>query len=134
MSLWEDVYPRAKLSAGSSQSRMVNKDAWGKAISDINSQSTTARAHPTDVLMKGLVEWKVFGISSSGVEQHFSKVVVFFGPTCHITIINNHRIIVIQSVSGCAFVSILAITILISDCLPSMVGLCTNLGASNSIF
>ena len=54
--------------------------------------------------------------------------------TCHIPIINTHRLIVIQSVSGCAFVSILAITILISDCLPSMVGLTTNLGASMSLF
>ena len=52
--------------------------------------------------------------------------------TFHIPIINIHRLIVIQSVSGCAFVLILAITILVSDCLPSMVGLCTNLGASKS--
>ena len=58
---------------------MVNKDAWGKAISGINSHSATARAHPTDVLMKGLVEWKVFGIRSSGVEQNFRKAAVVFG-------------------------------------------------------
>ena len=70
---WEDVLPRAVLAAGSSSSGMVNKDVWAKAISNINKHGATARAHPTDAFMAGLVEWTAFGISSSGVETHFSK-------------------------------------------------------------
>lgn len=76
---WEDVYPRAAVAAAGRSTRTVNKDAWLRAITDINRTPATSRAHPTNVIMKALTTWRVFGISSSGVEQNFSKNSWSFG-------------------------------------------------------
>ena len=76
---WEDIYPRALAAAGSMKGHTTNKDAWLKAVTGVGKHHMTSRAHPTNVLMKALMTWRVVGISSSGVEQSFSKNCYTFG-------------------------------------------------------
>ena len=72
---FDDVYPRAKSLAGISNkdSPDANKDGWRIAVERLNSTKTLKACHPTDVLKDALVLYKLFGPSSSGVEQSFSK-------------------------------------------------------------
>jgi hypothetical protein len=76
---WEDIYPRALAAAGSMTGHTTNKDAWLTAVTGVGRHHMTSRAHPTNVLMKALMTWRVVGISSSGVEQSFSKNCFTFG-------------------------------------------------------
>ena len=69
---FEDVHPRvigyAKTSAGK-----TSKNCW-KDVTDMIRQSNKRGCnHPIDVITEGSILHHVFGISSSGVEQHFSK-------------------------------------------------------------
>ena len=50
-----------------------NKSAWHEAISRCRAHHATAKAHPTDVLFETLVQYFAHGLSTSGVEQAFSK-------------------------------------------------------------
>ena len=50
-----------------------NKSAWREAISRCRAHHATAKAHPTDVLFEALVQYFAHGLSTSGVEQAFSK-------------------------------------------------------------
>lgn len=50
-----------------------NKDAWREALRRIKERAPLSAAHPTDALNHALVAYMAFGISSSGVEQGFSK-------------------------------------------------------------
>ena len=71
---FEDVHPRAlheaSIAVGSAN---PNKSAWKTAIDKIKAHQGVAISHPTDALVDGLVLYSVFGVSSSGVEQNFSK-------------------------------------------------------------
>ena len=71
---FEDVFPRAlheaSIAVGSAN---PNKSAWKTAIDKIKAHQGVAISHPTDALVDGLVLYSVFGVSSSGVEQNFSK-------------------------------------------------------------
>ena len=77
---FEDVHPRAvnvaSMSAGSAD---LNKSSWKTAIDKINAHSAVAKCHPTDDLRSALVLYHTIGISSSGVEQNFSKAEWGFG-------------------------------------------------------
>ena len=52
----------------------VNKHAWKHIYDKIRGHNVTAKNHPMDVLKTALILYFVFGISSSGVEQAFSKI------------------------------------------------------------
>ena len=51
----------------------INKSAWHEAIVKIQRHHITAEAHPVDALLRGLILYFVFGVSSSGLEQYFGK-------------------------------------------------------------
>jgi hypothetical protein len=71
---FEDVMPRAVNEAALlATSDDPNKSAWREILRKINAHKTVAENHPTDALKDGLVLYYVFGLSSSGVEQSFSK-------------------------------------------------------------
>lgn len=71
---FEDVFPRALYEASTAAgSKDPNKSAWKTSIDKIKAHHLVAKCHPTDELVAGLVLYEVFGISSSGVEQNFSK-------------------------------------------------------------
>ena len=69
---WLDVYPRAqRLMKHDAESGNKNKDAWRLALQRL---SLARGGHPTAALRSALVQYLVFGASSSGVEQDFSKL------------------------------------------------------------
>ena len=69
---WLDVYPRAqRLLKHDAESGNKNKDAWRLALQRL---SLARGGHPTAALRSALVQYLVFGASSSGVEQDFSKL------------------------------------------------------------
>ncbi|CAE8641554.1 unnamed protein product [Polarella glacialis] len=72
---WQDIFPRARMIAAQRKDapQDANKDAWRTALSRINSHRITAKCHPTDVLRAALRQYLAFGVSTSGVEQAFSK-------------------------------------------------------------
>lgn len=71
---FEDVMPRAVNEAALlASSDDPNKSAWREILRKINAHATVAENHPTDALKEGLVLYYAFGLSSSGVEQSFSK-------------------------------------------------------------
>ena len=72
---WQDVFPRARMIAAqrADAPQNANKDAWRAALNRINSHRVTAKCHPTDVLRAALCQYLAFGVSTSGVEQAFSK-------------------------------------------------------------
>ena len=81
---FEDVRPRAlnaatRLIKVHDKSRTENKNAWKEVIDRIKSRRDVALGHPTDALEKGLQLYYGFGLSSSGVEQSFSKSQLKFG-------------------------------------------------------
>ena len=79
-SQFEDVYPRAVAeNIIISKSNNPNKSAWKSIIDKINATPSVAGLHPTNDLSLGLVLWFAFGISSSGVEQGFSRAQWGFG-------------------------------------------------------
>ena len=63
------MFPRAKARMAVSA---TNKDAW-KSVLQHMSSSKLSTMHPTSELRKALISYAAFGISTSGVEQHFSK-------------------------------------------------------------
>lgn len=67
----QDIYPRVK--AMQAMSACTNKEAWKKIYDRIHAVKGTSIAHPMDDLVEGLILLFVFGVSSSGVEQFFSK-------------------------------------------------------------
>ena len=69
---YQDVHPRAMAVVRPAKGN-VNKIAWKLIYDKIQAHHMTARNHPMDVLIKALVLYFVCGISSSGVEQAFSK-------------------------------------------------------------
>ena len=50
-----------------------NQAAWAAIIAKLSSRKRARDAHPVDVLRQALVHYLVFGGSTSGVEQGFSK-------------------------------------------------------------
>lgn len=70
---WSDVYPRAQVQYVSSKAQNDNRAAWARTLQLIQKHNATREAHPTDVLQVALLHYVVFGGSSSGVEQNFSK-------------------------------------------------------------
>ena len=71
---FDDIFPRAVCESSSiAKSDEPNKSAWRDIIRKTNANLSVARAHPTQVLNKGLILYYVFGVSSSGVEQSFSQ-------------------------------------------------------------
>ena len=69
---WLDVYPRAqRLMKHDAESGNKNKDAWRLALQRL---SLARGGHPTAALRSALGQYLVFGASSSGVEQDFSKL------------------------------------------------------------
>ena len=73
ISQWEDVYSRAQVHYGGVSSQNDNRAAWCRALRLLKQHAATKKAHPTHVLEKALLHYFVFGGSSSGVEQNFSK-------------------------------------------------------------
>lgn len=69
---YQDVHPRAMAVVRPARGN-INKIAWKLIVDKIQAHHMTAKNHPMDVLKKALVLYFVFGISSSGVEQAFSK-------------------------------------------------------------
>ena len=69
---YQDVWPRAMAVVRAAKD--VNKHAWKFIYDKIQEHHLTAKNHPMDVLMPALILYFVFGISSSGVEQSFSKI------------------------------------------------------------
>ena len=67
----QDIYPRVK--AMQTMNDLTNKEAWKKIYDKIHAVKGTSIAHPMDDLLEGLILLFVFGVSSSGVEQFFSK-------------------------------------------------------------
>ena len=71
---FQDIHPRAvALTRSLSKCGDVNKVAWKTIHDKIHGLTATARHHPMDALVLALRLYFVFGISSSGVEQNFSK-------------------------------------------------------------
>ena len=70
---FEDVLPRAVNEAAVLARVDPNKSAWREILRKIDAHQSVAASHPTDALRKCLVLYFVFGLSSSGVEQSFSK-------------------------------------------------------------
>lgn len=70
---WEDVYSRAQVHYSRASSQNENRAAWCRALRLLKQHIATKKAHPTHVLEKALLHYFVFGGSSSGVEQNFSK-------------------------------------------------------------
>jgi hypothetical protein len=69
---FQDIHPRvcslAETAAGDG-----NKNYWKSILDKIRSHNQSAANHPSDAVLEGLILWFVFGLSSSGVEQFFSK-------------------------------------------------------------
>jgi hypothetical protein len=72
---WQDIFPRARSHA---QSGASNREAWRTVLKRVASCSALSDAHPTDVLRRALIAYFAFSISSSGVEQKFSKGALMF--------------------------------------------------------
>ena len=72
-SQWKDVYTRAQVHYRRASSQNENREAWCRALRLLKQHIATRKAHPTHVLEKALLHYFVFGGSSSGVEQNFSK-------------------------------------------------------------
>lgn len=69
---FQDLYPRVQAMARS-MTDCTNKESWKRIYDKVNAVRGTAIAHPTEALVEGLILLFVFGVSSSGVEQFFSK-------------------------------------------------------------
>ena len=74
---WRDLLPRAKshlqLNPLSQEYRGRNRFAWQKTLQQINTNSILKACHLFGELRQALVAYFVYGGSSSGVEQAFSK-------------------------------------------------------------
>ena len=64
---FQDIKPRAQ------QIQSGNNDGWALAVQHIHANASVARSHPTDVLEDAMLLRYLLGLSSSGVEQLFSK-------------------------------------------------------------
>ena len=64
---FKDIKPRAQ------QNQSGNNDGWALAVQQIHATASVSRSHPTDVLEDGMLLRYLMGLSSSGVEQLFSK-------------------------------------------------------------
>ena len=73
---WHDIAPRANSIA--TLQGLGNKEAWREALHRIKARASLRAAHPTDALNHALVAYAAFGLSSSGVEQAFSKRALAF--------------------------------------------------------
>ncbi len=72
----QDIHSRAAGFAdtlAASEPGGKNKRAWKEIRQKIYAHSSVARSHPSELVSIALVLYFVFGISSSGVEQGFSK-------------------------------------------------------------
>eukprot|EP00959_Pyramimonas_sp_CCMP1952_P469362 9494816-Pyramimonas_sp.AAC.1 len=63
------MFPRARARWTDATS---NVDAWSVVLAQAR-RHPLAMCHPTDILGKALAAYAAFGISTSGVEQDFSK-------------------------------------------------------------
>ena len=71
---FQDVHPRAQMEfKETSRKAGDNQAAWAAIIAKLSSRKRARDAHPVDVLRQALVHYLVFGGSTSGVEQGFSK-------------------------------------------------------------
>ena len=66
------MHPRA-VQAAVSLKGDVNKEVWKSVYDRAKRSGAVSANHPMDVLLKALILYFVFGISSSGVEQDFAK-------------------------------------------------------------
>jgi len=71
---WEDIFPRAQVQLKSSGAT-ASKDAWKLALEQIidTSRGKSDTERRVSALKGALVQYFAFGLSSSGVEQAFSK-------------------------------------------------------------
>ena len=71
---WEDIFPRAQVQLKSSGAT-ASKDAWKLALEQIidRSRGKSDTERRVSALKGALVQYFAFGLSSSGVEQAFSK-------------------------------------------------------------
>ena len=74
---WRDFLPRAQ-SVRPAPSRSSNKDAWKMVVERVENDKRLQAAHPFRQLQLALVAYAAFGVSSSGVEQKFSKSALKF--------------------------------------------------------
>ena len=70
---FDDVQPRAVSEAAILAKTDSNKPSWREMMQKIRATPSVARNHPTHALREALTLYFVFGLSSSGVEQDFSK-------------------------------------------------------------
>ena len=68
---WQDIFPRAQNQAR--ETGGTNREAWHTVLNRLASCKALRDAHPTAVLREALIAYFAFSISSSGVEQKFSK-------------------------------------------------------------
>jgi len=69
---YDDIHPRVVGFAKSSTGK-TSKNCWKDVTNMIAKANKRGSCHPIDSIMEGCILHHVFGISSSGVEQHFSK-------------------------------------------------------------
>ena len=74
---WRDLMPRAKshlqMNPLSQEYKGRNRLAWQKTLQQVNTNPVLKACHPSGELRQALVAYFVYGGSSSGVEQAFSK-------------------------------------------------------------
>jgi len=69
---WSDLYPRARANMPSDLTANANRQAWQRTLQQM-AESRTGHCHPSGILRSALVSYFVYGGSSSGVEQAFSR-------------------------------------------------------------
>ena len=74
---WQDFLPRAQ-NVRPTSSRSSNKDAWRTVLELVEQDKRLQVAHPCGQLQLALVAYAAVGVSSSGVEQMFSKTALKF--------------------------------------------------------
>ena len=74
---WQDFLPRAQ-NVRPTSSRSSNKDAWRTVLELVEQDKRPQVAHPCGQLQLALVAYAAVGVSSSGVEQMFSKTALKF--------------------------------------------------------
>ena len=74
---WRDILPRAQALQPKASSTS-NKDAWRAALERLDQDRRLAAAHPSEQLRLALLAYATLGVSTSGVEQQFSKSALKF--------------------------------------------------------
>jgi hypothetical protein len=74
---YDDLHPRVVGYAGSSVGK-TSKNCWKDVADMVAKANKRGCCHPIDSIMEGSILHHMFGISSSGVEQHFAKTAYKF--------------------------------------------------------